>query len=202
MQLEKKLREEKSYPQEPRDGCGSREVSQVAHVANYTRNIRRFQEHHWRFVQKHTRFLYKVKLIIQRWPGKTGWEPWQRQLWEALTGGEWVGNPICVLCEEETKTKQQRISWKYIRPGELEKREWEIQSDRQVMPRWQDLNARRSTRQECSGSRRNTTHISAILFSLLMNMIAKSAGPEWRRPKTKFGHCQPSIRALMEDLTY
>ncbi|XP_074527636.1 uncharacterized protein LOC141791255 [Halichoeres trimaculatus] len=43
--------------------------------------------------------------------------------------------------------------------------------------------------------------ISVILFSLAMNMVAKSAELECRGPKTKSGVRQPPIRAFMDDLT-
>ena len=43
--------------------------------------------------------------------------------------------------------------------------------------------------------------ISVTLFSLAMNMLTKSAEPECRGPRTNSGQRQPSIRALMNDLT-
>ena len=43
--------------------------------------------------------------------------------------------------------------------------------------------------------------ISAILFTLTMNMVVKSAEVECQGPMTKMGVCQPPIRAYMDDLT-
>ena len=43
--------------------------------------------------------------------------------------------------------------------------------------------------------------ISAVLFSLAMNMLVKAAEVECRGPLSKSGICQPPIRAFMDDLT-
>lgn len=43
--------------------------------------------------------------------------------------------------------------------------------------------------------------ISETLFSLAMNMLTKSAEPEFRGPRTNSGQRQPPIRAFMDDLT-
>ncbi len=43
--------------------------------------------------------------------------------------------------------------------------------------------------------------VSVILFSLAMNMLAKSAEPEYGGLKMKSVQCQPPIRAFMDDIT-